>query len=192
MYNAFTKSYEATIILISVPGMWRLSQLTTVNVHQTSSGYNGNNYTVFSEDETLLTINEEVPDSFWRGGANRGFIFDGIENTGKKVNKNHRFTVDIRSGWRNIFSKQCLSHRPFMYQYYNNAKPNIDYKLRVSPVLFKCILTVLHAYFKVENIRRTKKLLRTSVSCTVSQLAVAYFLRGQAIPITDCTYFLCK
>ncbi|KAJ8736716.1 hypothetical protein PYW08_007372 [Mythimna loreyi] len=70
----------------SVPALQRLSQLTILNIKQTSSGYNGSNYTVLTEDEEVVfTLNEIVPDSFFRGGSRRAFDFDGVDNMGTKL-----------------------------------------------------------------------------------------------------------
>lgn len=70
------------------PALERLSQLDTVYVHQTGTGYRGNNYTVFGKDEeVLLTLDEVVPDTCCRGGAHRAFKFEGVDSTGRQVSR---------------------------------------------------------------------------------------------------------
>ncbi|KAJ8736714.1 hypothetical protein PYW08_007370 [Mythimna loreyi] len=78
----------AALPLLTEPALQRLSQLTTLYVKQTSWGYNGSNYIVFSEDENgevLFNLNEIVPNTFFRGGAHRRFQFNGLDNAGNKL-----------------------------------------------------------------------------------------------------------
>ncbi|KAJ8735185.1 hypothetical protein PYW07_006805 [Mythimna separata] len=75
-----------TLPLVAEPALQRLSQQTTLYLQQTSSGYNGSNFSVFGEDEELiLNLNEIVPDTFFRGGARRPFQFNGEDSAGKKL-----------------------------------------------------------------------------------------------------------
>ncbi|KAJ8735184.1 hypothetical protein PYW07_006804 [Mythimna separata] len=70
----------------TVPALDRLFQLSILNIRQTSSGYNGSNYTVLTEEgEVLMNLNEVVPDSWLRGGAKRPFLFDGVDTMGNKL-----------------------------------------------------------------------------------------------------------
>ncbi|KAJ8736717.1 hypothetical protein PYW08_007373 [Mythimna loreyi] len=64
----------------------RLSQLSTLNVKQTTWGYNGSNFKVLTEDdEVLINLNENLPNTIFRAGARRLFEFDAVDNAGTKL-----------------------------------------------------------------------------------------------------------
>ncbi|KAJ8735186.1 hypothetical protein PYW07_006806 [Mythimna separata] len=72
--------------LATEPALERLSQMTSLYMKQTSTGYNGSNFSVFGEDDHLLfNLNEIVPDTFFRGGARRAFQFNGVDTNGKQL-----------------------------------------------------------------------------------------------------------
>ncbi|KAJ8735187.1 hypothetical protein PYW07_006807 [Mythimna separata] len=76
----------AAISLATEPALQRLLQLSTVYMTQTSTGYNGSNFSVFGQDEQLLfNLNEFFTNFINHGSARRAFQFNGEDSTGKKL-----------------------------------------------------------------------------------------------------------